>query len=116
MDLNIRLDIPDLHNRFNEYLPIEADDEFDNLLICHIVRFFVICIRRGKFLRRLDGSGMLGSIGILFFCKNQQIWTLGLLLFEFSCFDVIFLNLVLFLFDFVWRKVRLDCPMKGNQI
>ena len=52
MELNIMLivlmefayiiDIPTLYSTFNEYLAILADDEFDSLLVCHIVRLFFI--------------------------------------------------------------------------
>ena len=46
------------------FLAIYTDDEFDSLLFCNIVRFFVICLCGGKFLTSLDGSRILGSIGI----------------------------------------------------
>ena len=47
------LDIPELHNRFNEHYVIYADDEFDSLLVCNIVSFFLIYLSGGKFLRSL---------------------------------------------------------------
>ena len=45
----IILDIPELHSRFVIY----ADDEFDSLLVCNIVSFFLIYLSGGKFLRSL---------------------------------------------------------------
>ena len=58
------LDIRELYSRFDEYFAIEADDEFDSLLVCNIIRFFFICLWGGRFLTSLDGSKLVGSIGI----------------------------------------------------
>ena len=47
-----------------ETLDFRADDEFDSLLVCNFVRFFVICLCGDKFLTSLDRSRILGSIRI----------------------------------------------------
>ena len=48
------LDITGLHNRFNGTLQFK---QMMNLtVLVKIVRFFVICLRGGKFLRSLNGS------------------------------------------------------------
>ena len=63
MELNMMLIvlIEFVYIRFDEYLPIQRDDEFDSLLVCNIIRFFFICLHRDKF---LSDSRILGSIGI----------------------------------------------------
>ena len=38
------LGIPVYYSRFSEYIVILADDEFDNLLVCNIIRFLFICV------------------------------------------------------------------------
>ena len=42
----VTLDISETYSRFDEYLAIEADDEFYSLLVCNIIRVFVICLLR----------------------------------------------------------------------
>ena len=49
------LDISEIYSRFDEYLAIYAEDEFDSLLICNI-RFCVIYLFRSKFLTSHDCS------------------------------------------------------------
>ena len=93
------LDIPERCNRFNEYFDIKTDNEFDSLLVCNIVKILITCLGGDKFLGSLDGSRIYGSIGIHSFLK------------ELVNVD----SRLAVLLDFVWRKVKLDCPMYNKQ-
>ena len=47
------LNIPELYSRFDEYLAIWADDKFNTLLVCNIIRFSLSCLWGSKFLTNL---------------------------------------------------------------
>ena len=58
------LSIPKIYSRFDEYLAIQADDDFDSLLVCNIIRFFFnLFIEKENFLHVLifQNSGNPGN-------------------------------------------------------
>ena len=58
------LHISGLHEKFDKYLATWAHDKFESLLVCSIIRFFLSVHGGGNLFTSLNGSRILGSLGI----------------------------------------------------